>query len=261
MKEELCQAFCGELSIRTVPAGFAISTAFDNVYGDPLGFYVVGPDHSGKYRIEDDGASVAFIEATGADLKSKTRAEAFNELLSEYGIIYDEESGELITEPLIENQIPKQAIRFIAFLLRVQDMVLMAAERAASTFREDAMRVIEEKLGSQTTITENEAVNEALSDFPADVVIRAKNRDPVAVFFGLSDQKVTEAILLHMAATYEAKTPCSVVALLEKERSISQKTMQRAVNRLAATPIFRGDEGHSIDRIAREALGGGAILH
>ena len=117
-KEQLCEAFCGEITVRSVPAGWAVSTAFNSMNGDPLGFYITGPDVSGKYHIEDDGASIAFIEASGADLKNKTRLEAFNELLNEYNINYDEDTGELVTEPLAENQIPKQAIRFIAFLLR-----------------------------------------------------------------------------------------------------------------------------------------------
>lgn len=259
MKEELCKAFCGELSMRKVPVGYAVSTAFDGTDGDPIGFYIVGPDLQGKYRIEDNGVSVSFIEATGADLKNKTRKLAFDELLEEYGVEYYEDSGELTTLSLKEDQIPKAAIKFVALLLRVQDIVFMAAERAASTFRDDAMRMIKGKLEGRATIEEDAIVDPKLSDVTADVVIRAKGKPPVAVFFAMSDKKVSEAIFLHMVASYEAKVQCSVVVLMDKAKHISQKNRQRAANRLDAAPEFYGMEENAIDRITREVLGPEAL--
>lgn len=255
MKDELCKAFCGELSVRKVPAGFAVSTAFDAQDGDPLGFYVVGPDNYGKYRIEDSGTIIPFIESTGADFKNNSRKAALNELLDEYGVEYDEDAGELTTLSISEGQIPHAALRFVALLLRVQDIVFMAAERAASTFREDALRRLKNKLGDRATIKEDDILDPKLADIPVDAVIRAQGRNPVAVFFGVSDQKVNEAIFLQMAATYEANIECSVVALLEKDKSVSKKIRQRALNRLDAMPIFYGEEDLAITRVCREVLG------
>lgn len=259
MKEELCKAFCGDLSIRTVPAGFAVSTAFDDQDGDPIGFYIVGPDDYGKYRIEDSGLVLPFVESTGADLKNSVRKAAFNELLDEYSVEYDEDTGELSTSSISEGKIPHSAIRFVALLLRVQDIIFMAAERVASTFREDALRLLKDKLGGRATIKEDDILDPKLADIKVDAVIRADGRKPVAVFFGVSDQKVNEAIFLQMTATYEANVDCSVVALLEKESSVSKKIRQRASNRLDAMPIFRGEEDHAITRVCREAIGIQAI--
>jgi hypothetical protein len=256
--DELCKAFCGELSIRKVPAGFAVCTAFDDPTGDPIGFYIVGPEY-GNYRLEDAGLLIPFIESTGADLKNATRMAALNELLEQYGVDYDEDTGELSTALMPEHQIPSAAIRFVALLLRVQDIIFMAAERAASTFREDALRLLKNKLGDRASIEEEGVIDPKLSDITVDAVIRAEGRKPVAVFFGVSDQKVNEAIFLQMTATYEAQVDCAVVALLEREASVSKKIRQRALNRLDAMPIFRGEEDHAITRVCREAIGMQAI--
>lgn len=88
------------------------------------------------------------------------------------------------------------------------------------------------------------------------VLITQMAQPPPAPFFlGLSDQKVSEAMLVQVEAKYVKHEPCSVVALLEKETAISKKTLSRAMNRLAAVTIFRGDEEQTIKRIGEEVLG------
>jgi Domain of unknown function DUF1828 len=83
LKKELCKAFCDQLQIREVPAGLALSTAFSFSDSEPVGFYVVGPDALGRYRIEDDGNTIPMIEAEGIDLDTSTRQEALESLLVE----------------------------------------------------------------------------------------------------------------------------------------------------------------------------------
>ena len=260
MKQELCKAFCEHLTVRQVPAGLAVSTAFTFAEAEPVGFYIVGPDNLGRYRIEDDGSTIPLIEADGIDLETQTRAEAVDALLTEYGARYDAERGELITAPVSEDQIPAAALKFTALLLRLQDLALLTPERASSTFKEDATRAIRESIGSRAEIKENEPIADGV-EFQADLIIRAKNRDPVAVFFAMSEQRVLEAVVAQMAVTYEAHVPCAVVALLEKDSSVTRKMRTRALNRLTAMPIFEGDQKAAIQRIEREALGTTAVMH
>lgn len=259
MKEELCNAFCGDLNVREVPAGLAVSTAFDGADGDPIGFYIVGPDESGLFRLEDSGALIPFIEASGATLESATRREVFNEILTSYNAVYDDDTSELVIPSLQQKDVPTAALRFVALLLRIQDILFMAHERAASTFREDALRAITESLGHKAEIKENEPVSKELKDTPADVLIRAKGRVPVALFWGTSDVKIMEAMLLQGDAAYHHNIRCSVVALIEHSKSISPKNWQRAMNRLDATPMYRGEEAQSIARVCKEVLGGEAL--
>jgi hypothetical protein len=260
MKQELCKAFCDYLTVRQVPAGLAVSTAFTFAETEPVGFYIVGPDGLSRYRIEDDGNTISLIEAEGIDLETPTRADAVQELLSEYGARYDAERGELVTASIAESEIPGAALKFVALLLRLQDLVLLTPERAASTFKEDATRAIRESLGTRADIKENEPIAEGI-EFPADLIIRAPNREPVAVFLAMSEQRVLEAVVAQMAVTYEAHMPCSVVALLEKDGSVTRKMRTRASNRLSAMPIFEGDQKAAIQRIEREVLGLRATAH
>ena len=260
MKQELCKAFCDHLTVRQVPAGLAVSTAFTFAEAEPVGFYIVGPDSLGRYRLEDDGNTIALIESEGVDLDTQTRQEAVAELLAEYGARYDAERGELVTAPMPESQIPAASLKFVALLLRLQDLVLLTPERAASTFKEDATTAIRAKLGARAEIKENEPIADGI-EFPADLIIRAPNRDPVAVFFAMSEQRVLEAVVAQMAVTYESHIPCAVVALLEKDSSVTRKMRTRASNRLAAMPIFEGDQKAAVQRIEREVLGSRAAMH
>jgi hypothetical protein len=260
MKDLLCKAFCDELTVRAVPAGLAVSTAFTLSGGEPLGFYVVGPDPSGRYRLEDDGTIVPMIEAIGIDLETQTRSEALAKLFAEYGAIYNPESGELSTLPIAEDAIPQRALQFVALLLRLQDLILLTPERVASTFKEDAIKAITRSLEGQAKISEDQSPASGI-EFPADLLIEAPDRMPVAVFLAQSEQRVLEAVVAQMAVTYEASANCSVIALLEKDSSISRKMRRHASNRLTAMPIFEGDEREAVQRIAREVLGHRATVH
>ena len=255
----LCKAFCDELLVREVPAGFAVSTGYDCM-GEPLGFYIVGPDDVGLYRIEDDGTIMPMIEALISNLDSPTRAGALEEMLNEYGARYEEDRRELTTGPLREEQIPQAAMSFVGLLLRIQDLVLLTPERAESTFREDATRAIHKTIGERATIRENESIS-PIVDFPADMIVEAVGQPAVAIYLVMSDQRVLEAVVAQMSALYEAHVNCSVIALLEKPTSISNKMLRYAANRLTALPIFEGDNDFAVQRIEREVMGQARTIH
>ncbi len=256
MKEELCQAFCGDLKLTEVPVGFAVTTTFRRDDGDSVAFYLVRDmTRPGIYRIEDDGSTMPFLEAAGVDFTTGTRSDAFDALLEGHGIEFDEDEMLLHTVPMPEAELPKAAMRFLSFMLRINDFLLLTKDRVASTFKEDAARQIIERLEGKAVIEQDKPVSDALSDTLPDLVIRAKGRTPVAVFFGTSDQRVNDAIFLQMQALYEAHEAVQVIALLERENVIGHNLRRRASNRLTAVPIYRGDEPTSINRIEREALG------
>jgi hypothetical protein len=242
VKDMLCAAFCDQLSIREVPAGFAVRTAFTLSDGEPLGFYIVGPDPSGRFRLEDDGTTVPMIEAAGIDLDTQTRGDAVSSLYSEYGAIYNAESGELSTPPIPADLVPQKALQFVALLLRLQDLSLLTPERVASSFKEDAIKVIASALEGQAKIYENQSPARGV-EFPADLVIEAPSRRPVAVYLAMSEQRVLEAVVAQMAVTYESKADCSVIALLEKDSSVTRRMRQRASNRLRRCRFSRVTNG------------------
>jgi hypothetical protein len=260
MKEELCEAFCSDLKVRDVPAGIAVGTGFMGIGGDPIGFYIIGPDNLGLWRIQDDGNTMPLLEAEGADLGIESRKEAFDDLMEEYGATYDEDVGELAIVNIKRGDLPQAALKFVALLLRIQDMLLLTRDRAEATWIEEATRDLTAYLQDKARIEEDVAVSPALSDYPADLVIRAAgDRAPVALFFGVSDVKVYEALLLRFSARALAER-CEVVVLLEKDNAVSRKARQRADNNVIA-PRYRGGEHEAIARIVEVAIGQSPLVH
>ena len=262
MKEALCQAFCGDLTLTEVPVGFAVSTAFTRDDGDAISFYLVRDKaRAGMFRIEDDGTTVAALEASGVDFTTAGRAQAFDALIEGHGVEFDEDEMLLHTKPLREAELPAAAMQFVSMMLRMGDFLLLTKEKVASTFKEDAIARIREQLNGRAIVTESAPVSLSLADTPPDVLIRAEGRRPVAVFLGTSPQRIYEALMLQMQALYEAQEDVAVVALLESDGVINRDLRRRASNRLTALPTYRGDEAASIDRIEREAIGGARTLH
>jgi len=256
LKDALCQAFCGDLRLTEVPVGYAVTTTFRGDDGDSVAFYIVrDQSREGFYRIEDDGTTIPFLEAGGVEFTTETRSEAFETLLAGHQVEFDQGEMLLHTDWMREEALPKTAMRFLSFMLRINDFLLLTRDKVASTFKEDAAKRLLERLEGKAEIEQDKAVSDDLSDTLPDMVIRGPNRTPVAVFFGSSAQRVNDAIFLQMQALYEVRQPLHVVALLEHESIINRELRRRAANRLAAVPIFREDEPASINRIEREALG------
>jgi hypothetical protein len=255
MKEELCAALCHELKVIAVPAGLAVGTAFQKSDSDHISFYMIGPDESGMYRVQDDGATIPYLEACGADLGIPARAEAFNEILEEYGITYDEDTFEIVTDPIPRNKVPKAGLRLVAALLRLQDLLLMMRERAERTWVDEVKRDLEQQAALRNfSIRYDAVISPALSDYPADAVLEAANRAPVAVFWGVNDAKVYEALLLQAGARYEARTDVVVVVVLEKDNSVSKKARNRADNHIIV-PRYREHERDAVARVVEVATG------
>jgi len=256
MKEEICRAFCNEISVKEVPAGLAISTAFRRHDGDAISFYVV-PSRGmlGLSQLEDDGTTIPYLQACGVDFTTQTRQKALQELLTEYQAEFDEDESIIRTPPMQQDDLPRAALRFVALLLRISDFLLLTQEHVESTFREDAAKRIKSVIGSKATIREEQPVSPELREVTPDMVLQAEGRLPVALFFAQSPQRVNDAIFLQMAALYEAKQPISVIALLEKESAINHALRQRAANRLSSVPVYLGDEAVAIQRIEREVIG------
>jgi hypothetical protein len=260
MKEQLCRAFCDGLQIRQVPAGLAVSTGFLSPDGDRIGFYIRHQEDN-LYRLEDNGFILPTLEASGLDFSSGSRGNAMRDLLTEYGVLLDQEARGFAIESVDESSLPGAALKFVAFSLRVQDFALMTEARVLGTFREDVARMLRQSVGERALIEERVPITPEIADFSADFVLRSERRRPVGVFLGTSDARVLEAIIVQMRAVHETKVDCAIIALLERGKSITSIVRRNASNRLTAVAEFRGDEVASIQRIAYEALGQSSAIH
>lgn len=262
-KDTLCQAFCGDISIREVPVGLAVSTGFKREDGDAVGFYVVyDPDDASVARLEDDGLTVPYLDASGVDLGEGPRAEAFVSLMAEYGVELDESENVLQTSFLPVERLARESMRFVAFLLRMQDFLLVTREQVEETFRADVIRAISSRFSDRADIATDEILVPELKDYPADVVMRVDTHDPLALFIATSDNKALEALILWMQVHYVTHTACRVMMVLEtaKPARIKERTLARAMNSFPVA-VFRGQEEPSLDAIERQMFGDDRRVH
>ena len=72
LRDALCSAFCGDLTVLEVPAGLAISAMFEGADGDRLGCLVERRELG--WRLSDDGAFLGDLEGYGVDIRKGQRA-------------------------------------------------------------------------------------------------------------------------------------------------------------------------------------------
>lgn len=262
-KDALCETFCGDISIREVPIGLAVSTSFKREDGDAVSFYVVyDPEDSKAARLEDDGFMVPYLDASGVDLGDGPRAEAFATLMEEYGVEHDEVENVLRTPFVPTAQLAHASMRFVAFLLRMQDFLLVTRERVEETFRTDVIRAVTEKFAGRAEVLTDELIAPELKDYPADLVIRTKDHDPLILFIATSEIKALEALVLSMQVQFVTHTSCSVMMVLEtaKPTRIKERTLARAMNSFPVA-VFRGQEEPALAKIERQIFGIPTVMH
>jgi uncharacterized protein DUF1828 len=256
MKDILCQAFCSSLKMRQVPCGYAVETPYSNSDGDPLLLYYVRDPTGHQWSIEDDGTQVPFLEANGVDLSGQARGEAFEYLLAEYGASFDREERNIHTSFMPEAELGHASIKFVAMLLRLQDLALLSPHVVRSTFRDDVITAIKEAFGNTATIEEAVPVNKQLSAYHADCVISSNDEriSPLAIYLGLSEERALQALVLKMELEKYRHTRSRVVLILEraKENPLRESTYALAQARLDDVLSFRGVETDAMQALQRD---------
>lgn len=255
MKEALCAAFCAELNVERVPAGWAVSTPFRQPDGDPIMFFVMTVNGE-TARIEDDGAQYAMIEAAGVSLDKKgTRFQAFTEMVEQHGAHYDSDEGVICTDDLHVADVPRAAIQFMGLMLRIHDLAMLTPERVRKTWQEDAMRDIHEAFEGKATVEDNAPVSPKLRSFPADAVIRYPDEPPLAVFMATTDNKGLQALVLKMELERYQDVRCTVVLMVEraKDNPLREPTYALAQSRLEGVLTYRGAESEAMAALQRWA--------
>lgn len=254
VKEILCRTFCSEIEARVVPVGIALSTAFLDNSGDPIGFYLIeGPD---GFHIEDDGHYLGDLIASGIQIDNGTRGQLLQSILKEADAYWDHDSFEIRTDSFPEAAVGQRLVRFVSALVRVRDLELLTRENIRSTFREDTIYALQDAFGEAIIIDENKPIRKSLSEFPVDIIVGSKltPERQAAIYLASTNDKLNEALLFRMELDAKRVEETKVFALIEEPdmRTISRRIFQRAQNRGLAMPIFRGDEAAAISRIGRE---------
>lgn len=256
LERHMRSALCGDVAVRAVPAGLAISSAFKDTSGDPITFYVV-EDLDG-IRIEDDGEYLSHLIGSGVPIDAGQRSVLLDGILKQGQAYWDRETFEIRTGSVDPETLPDRLVGFMSSLIRVRDLELLTRETVRSAFRDDAVAALRSSFEAVADVEEDAYPAEDLSEWRADVVIRPRENFPTssigAIYLASSNDKLNEALLVQQDLQLTARKGVSVVALIEDSDfgSISRKRFQRAQNRSLTMPIFRGDEGSAMGMIRRK---------
>lgn len=254
ISKALCEAFCTDVVVTTVPAGFAVSVPFEDSHGDRIGLYVIdGPD---GLVLEDSGIYLADLVGFGIAIDHGTRSELLEGILAKGSAYWDRDTYEIRSEPFEPAELKDRLIKFISALIRVRDIEFLTRENIKSTFKEDVYLALVDQVGNYGTVERNTAPSKKYSEFPADIVVSPNTADAKtgAVYCVSSADKLNEALLLKLELENTNDESVVVFALLEDSemRALSRKKFQRAQNRSLIMPIFKGDEDAAISKITKD---------
>lgn len=251
LRDQICEALCKGFQVRKVPMGFAIASAFDWFTGDKMVFYA--RTKGALVRFEDSGGTLFELEGAGVDLSSHTRMESLRDLCRENHVQFDEDEATFFTNYVKVEEVGLAAIRFMAFMIRVQDMLLTVKTRVASTFKEDLIAAVQERFHGVADISINDAPVPELSYHTVDIVVRHHSGKLAAIFPATSEEKALSATLF--AKELELKHIDNVVPFLIFENAagakVSRDTQAKAMNSELQLATWDGGHADVLDKISR----------
>ncbi len=171
--------------------------------------------------MEDDGAYLSQLIAKDVPIDQGSRGQLLDAILCQAHAYWDRETLEIRSEIFPETEIPRRVVDFLSSLIRVRDLELLTREVVRSTFREDATAAIQSRFGSVANFNEDAPVDGDFAEFPADLVIRPRDMATPsaksgALYFANSNDRLNEALLLHMEAQNLRRSDFEIIALIEE---------------------------------------------
>lgn len=251
LKDQICKALCDDFIVRAVPLGYAIRSPFDWFSGDRLVFYV--RRENDRVRFEDDGATVAELEAAGVDFETETRLEALNALLKSHNVFFDRDTVTFHTSWRSEDDLGRHVVPFLSFLNRLQDLQLLNREIVRSTFKEDLFSALQDRLSTEAALEKDSSPTPSLRDHRADVVVRHKSGRIAAIFAVSSEQKALEAILLSKEVELQKIDNVVPFLIYEEQNSprINRRTHSRALNSDLNLAVWGEEHSAAVEKVAR----------
>jgi hypothetical protein len=231
--DELCKSLCSGLAMRPVPIGYAIRTPFVGGDGDAIGMYLRRqPGAPNIVRFEDDGGTIASLESDGVNLSTDSRFEALASLLEQYGAQYDEAAELIHTDYFEEVRAGPNFVKFIALLLRIQDLRMLSTQKVERAFKDDVRAFVDEHFSGRVQIEEESNPSEMLADYVSDFVLRTHDGVRLALYASSTENKALEALLLWQELERQKIGDIRSMALLQtsKPSTIKQRTMSRLMN-------------------------------
>lgn len=250
MDKQICEALCSGFKVREVPIGLAIASPFDWFTGDKMVFYA--RTKGSLVRFEDSGATIFELEGAGVDLSSSARMESMLELCEELGVHYDDQEFQFYSDYVRPDAVGLAAIKFMSFMVRIQDMLLTVQSKVANTFKDDLIAAVRQRFGDDDVEINDTPVPE-LSIYTVDIVVRQKSGKLAAIFPATSEEKALSATLF--AKELELKNIDNVVPFLVFEHTgttkISKATQAKAMNSELELATWDGGSAEVLEKISK----------
>lgn len=251
LAQDICGVICEGFSVRPVPVGYAITTPVTWFSGEPLAFFVRKEGDSA--RLEDSGLLVADLQGMGMDLNSDNRRAILAAMLSDHSVIFDEDEALFCTEWVPIDRVAQSVPDFLSFLLRVQDVLFLNKERVRSTFKEDLASAIEQRFGGEAEIILGEAPIPAMPQYYVDIIVAHRNGRHAAIFAGVSDVAVLQAVLFQKELQIRGIRDYSAFLVFEDMSSakVSQRNRSIAVNSDLEVADWGGGHSEVVEKVYR----------
>lgn len=255
MQQALCAAFCGQLHVDKVMAGWLVTSPFTMPDGDPVRFYIMDGG-SDTVWLEDDGTQIGMLEAEGVSLdKGTARRDDFDFTLASHQAHFDEQTGLICSDKMPRDAVGPAAVKFMALMMRIQDFALLSVDRVQNAWFEDVVQKIHQAYDSVATVEENAPVSSEFNNWPADVVIRKEGLEPTAIFLATSNSKGLQALVLKMELEKYQHIACSVILIVEKptKPKLNEATYALSQSRLDRVLSYVGAESDIVAAIGKTA--------
>jgi uncharacterized protein DUF1828 len=254
--DDICKAFCRRIALHAVPVGYALRTPFTGGDGDPITIYLRRDETAtdDRFRLEDDGQTIGFLETNGVDLDTDSRFSALADMLREFDAYYDQEEVLIHTAYFTPDKIPDECVRFTALLLRVIDMLLLAPGRVSRTFKDDIIAMATQQFG-ENNVRLNTSLNNIMKDYIIDIIVKGSDGRSLAIYAATSESKALEAMLFTRECRDQKITDVRSLLVLEsaKPRDIRTRTLSRVMNSDILLASMDGEE-IAIKRKMQESL-------
>jgi len=258
LRQELCRAFCDDISVVELDAGeIAISARYSDESGDPVECFIERSE-SGGWFICDDGQFLPDLIGRGIDIATTARAEYLARSLKKAKAFVDKESLIIKTNQSPGRPTAGQILDFLVCLTKAKDLAFWNKERVKSTFKDDVYTALASKMDGFDLLRNSSIPHiEALQEFPADIVAIPRGIQSqsfaAAIFLVQDIRTFDEALLLWQEAAAKKIEGVWVAAIVEDGRGTNMglTKVQRAINRIDDFSIWNLDRDASIGKIAR----------
>jgi len=243
--DDICKAFCQPIALHSLPIGYALRTPYRGTDCDPITICIRRDDAASeeRFRLEDDGQTIGFLEASGVDFDTDSRFTALAEMLREHDAYYDQDEVLIHTQYLDPSEIPSACVRFTALLLRLNDLLLLAPGRVRRTFFEDVVELVKDQFG-ETAVQLRAPLNAAMKDYIVDIIVRSPDGRTLAIYAATSETKALEALLFSRECKDQNVPNVRSMLILEnpKPRDIRNRTLTRVMNSDILLASMEGEE-------------------